>query len=247
MNYCDQKNITFMMIHRSGGSTVKRIIPVIQQRCAEATAAAVAAHCSTDNSMDCSMDNEASNTTPTTGILPVPNAPEEECYLLAQWAVDSYYKVVIGANGGLEALVRALECFPMNALVQEYACIAMAHLCRSTGSENHHAAVVAVRVVPLLLQSTLCRHAGNVAVVAAACEALSVLSPVWLAWQQQQQQQQPTTTTIPDGSPTMNHNNNDDEAVAYKEQMVSVLRNVQEMYLHPQHKRTAEQLLTAFL
>jgi hypothetical protein len=238
MNYCDQKNITFMMIHRSGGSTVKRIIPVIQQRCAEATAAA---HCSTD-SMDCSIDNEASNTVPT--ILPVPTAPEEECYLLAQWAVDSYYKVVIGANGGLEALVRAHECFPRNALVQEYACIAMAHLCRSTGSENQQAAVVAVRVVPLLLQSTLCRHAGNVAVVAAACEALSVLSPVWLAWQQQQQ---PTTTSILDGSPTMNNNNNDDEAVAYKEQMVSVLRNVQEMYLHPQHKRTAEQLLTAFL
>jgi Armadillo/beta-catenin-like repeat len=242
MNYCDQRNVTLMMIHRSGGSTVKRIIPVIQQRCAEATAAAAAQCLIDDDRMDCSIDCD----TPTIPVVLVPTAiaPEEECYLLAQWAVDSYYKVVIGANGGLDALVSALECFSQNALVQEYACTALAHLCRTSVALQQQA--VAARVVPLLLQSTLRIHAGQVAVVAAACEVLGVLAPVWLALQSSQPPpQQPIT--LPNGS-TMNSNSNDDDAaVRYKEQMVTVLRSVQEMYLHPQHKRTAEQLMTAFL
>jgi Armadillo/beta-catenin-like repeat len=248
MNYCDQKNITFMMIHRSGGSTVKRIIPVIQQRCAEATEAAVAAasaaasaQCGlTDpDSKDCSIDNEATNAA---SVVPTKvSAPEEECYLLAQWAVDSYYQVVIGANGGLDALVRALECFPHHALVQEYACTALAHLCRRSSSsadeypQQAMTTATAARVVPLLLQSTLPIHAGSsVAVVAAACEALSVLAPVWLA------------NNTGGVSSLSSSSSSTTETSRYREDVVSVLRNVQGMYLHPHHKRTAEQLLTAF-
>lgn len=136
--------------------------------------------------------------------------------------------MVIGSNGGLAALVRALQTFSSNALVQEYTGTALARLCAQ--SEGNQRAVVVQQqpdccVVSLLVQA-MRTYSQSVAVVSAAIEALSVLGPCWLLL-------------------TRTNDNTDASMMMMKIQdnMVEVLRHAQQMYLHPTHKHMIEELL----
>lgn len=79
MHYYDNKNTTFMMIHRSGGSTVKKIIPKIHELCD-----AAAAHQRHQQEQPRRIEAESSIAVE---AVPPPAAaaaaPVEECYLLA--------------------------------------------------------------------------------------------------------------------------------------------------------------------
>jgi hypothetical protein len=183
--YYDNKNTTFMMINRSGGATVKAMIPAILARCEQA--------------------ERSSDVT----------APEEECYLLAHWAVDAFYKVVIASNGGIAALIRAMQCFPNQAGLQECCCKAIANLCaQSTTNQGTLEQCHGVRQVIAAMQY----HASSVAVQSAACEALASLCPDVL-WR-----------SVAD-------------SLDVTCDLLQVLQHAKDMYLHPIHRSTAERLL----
>jgi hypothetical protein len=184
--YYDNKNTTFLMINRSGGATVKAMIPAILARCHEAA-------------------EQRSDVT----------APEEECYLLAHWAVDAFYKVVIASNGGIAALLRAMHCFPNQAGLQECCCKALANLCaQSTTNQGTFEQCHGVRHVIAAMQC----HASSVAVQSAACEALASLAPD-LLWRSVSDSLDVTCD------------------------LLQVLQHAKDMYLHPTHRSTAERLL----
>lgn len=210
--YYDNKNTQFMMINRSGGSTVKKIIPIILERCDAAYAAqqqqVLNDNCCSDNS---SMDVDCFTATVASTVQP----PEEECFLLAQWAVDSYYKVVIAGNGGIPALIRAMQVFPGNLGLQECCCTALGNLCEQ--SESNQIAVGAEGGIRHIV-AAMKMHSQSVAVQSAACEALRNMSSCI-----DQQVKQSTGMTC---------------------ELIDVLQHAKEMYLHPSHRRTAEHLLS---
>jgi hypothetical protein len=183
--YYDNKNTTFMMINRSGGATVKAMIPAILARCDEAA--------------------QRSDVT----------APEEECYLLAHWAEDAFYKVVIASNGGIVAFIRAMQSFPHQAGLLECCCKALANLCaQSTTNQGTLEQCHGVRHIIATMQY----HASSVAVQSAACEALASLSPDVL-WRSVAGSLDVTCD------------------------LLQVLQHAKDMYLHPTHRNTAERLL----
>jgi Armadillo/beta-catenin-like repeat len=209
-HYYDNKNTTFMMINRSGGSTVKKIIPTILERCD-------AVQSQSNHLYNCAESTTATpmDTTEDSGALKqTVEPPEEECYLLAQWAVDSYYKVVIAGNGGIFALIRAMQAFPSCQGLQECCCTALGNLCASSEC-NQKAVDTAGGIRQIVAAMKL--HSQSVAVQSAACEALRNMSS-----SVQKQVEESTTVTC---------------------ELIDVLQHAKEMYLHPNHRRTAEQLL----
>lgn len=95
-----------MVVNRSGGATVKRMIETVMERCLE----------------------QESN--PGVEVAP----PDEECCVLAQCAADSYYKVVIAGRQGIPAIVRAMRVFPYHRGLQECCCLALGNLCSGGGA-----------------------------------------------------------------------------------------------------------------
>lgn len=131
--------------HRS----VHTLVPAIVQRCLEATVC-----------RDFNLQNDP--------VLVIP-PPEEECYLLAYWALaDNYNKAVICAMNGVEAVLEAMLIFPNAPGLQECGCMVLGNLAR--GSPCHARTVErAGGVEQLLLAAQL--HPSSVAVQSAVCAA----------------------------------------------------------------------------
>jgi Armadillo/beta-catenin-like repeat len=99
------KNLTYMLLCRNGGPLVKQMIRTIHEQCIW-------------------YDGPCSGATDLES-----GPPADECAILALWSRDPYYCKVIGNNGGIAALVRALSVFSQHASIQETACLALANLC----------------------------------------------------------------------------------------------------------------------
>lgn len=227
-HYYDNRNITFLMYNRSGGSTVKTIIPVILERCRAVAQQQHQLRLQVYN--NCS---EFAKLQDVNAVVVVVAAPEEECYLLAQWAVDCYYKVVIAGNGGIFALIQAMQAFPNAQGLQECCCTALGNLCAN--SESNQKAVCAAGGIRQIV-AAMTMYPQSVAVQSAACEALrnsmiimagTTMSSYW----QQQQQQQPVEGEVQSSSVSNG-------------ELIDVLQHAKEMCLHPNHRRTAEKLLS---
>jgi hypothetical protein len=116
INY-DNKNTLFMMINRSGSSTAKKIIAAINERCDQL---------------------DATLSTFSVQVHQPVSPPEKETFILARWAVDSYYRKVITSNDGIRAIIRAMQTFPYSRGLQECCCICLANVCYSDQQQQQH-------------------------------------------------------------------------------------------------------------
>lgn len=190
-SYSSSSNKTVnMSVYGSGvASTVKEMVEAIQLRCFE-------------------QEND-----PQAFVPP----PEEECFILGQWANDSYYKVVIAGRQGIPAIVRAMKTFPSHASLQECCCLALGNLCAQNGG-NLIAVESAGGVTQII--AAMKNHPRSVALQSVACDALRNMSGLILA-------QKPGPAS-PLGS-----------------DLIEVLSNAKEMYLPPTQHAVADILLTA--
>lgn len=139
----------YMMMNRSGGGTVREIIAEIVSRCEQ---------------------QEQEQVAPAQGAI---QAPDSECCILAQWASNSYYSVVIANRQDLPAILRAMQCFPADRGLQECCCLALGNLCNeSPGNLMTVANAAGVQQVIAAMQ----KHPQSVAVQSAACDALRNMS-----------------------------------------------------------------------
>ena len=98
-------------------------------------------------------------------------SPIQEFSILAQWAADSYYRVVISANNGFSTIVRAMKTFPQDRGLQECCCLTLSNLCLSGNLEKAEQAGSVSAVIQAMKN-----HSSSVAVQSAACDALRNMS-----------------------------------------------------------------------
>jgi hypothetical protein len=197
--YCN-RNTTYMMINRSGGADVKRMMATIRQSCSV---------------QEPSRSSVASVTADSIAAVP----PEQECCILAQWAADSYYRVVIAKNGGIPTIVQTMKAFPLNHVLQECCCLLLTYLClNNAGALMKLEGAEGVAQIILAMKN----HPRSVAVQSAACDALHNMAGPVLA-----NAIRDSTALLPD--------------------LVAALYHARQMNLHPKHKSTASKLVTIIM
>ena len=188
----NNQNTQFMMMARSGGSTVKLMLKVIRAACDA---------------------QEASSPTATTAVV----APERECCILAQWAADSYYRIVIAGNNGIPLIVRAMALFASHRGLQECCCLALGNLCSESGG-NLSAVQEAGGLAHIV--RAMKQHSRSVAVQSAACDALRNMCGL-----------------------VAQHHCTCDEECFLTNDLVAALTHAKEMHMLPKHRRLASDLL----
>lgn len=179
------KNMNYMLISRSGGSTVKEIIRTINER--------------SERQM--------------MGGTPV-DPPTDEINILAHFAPDAYYRVVISGKQGLQAITRAMCAFPSCRQLQECACLALGNLCTQNNNLVLADQAGAVQAVIAAMRA----HPSSVAVQSAACEALRNMSSLILAYS--------NTPSSPIAS-----------------ELMTALGQTSSIYLFPVHRQIADALI----
>ncbi|KAI2501430.1 hypothetical protein MHU86_13020 [Fragilaria crotonensis] len=108
--------------------------------------------------------------------------PYYECAMLAEFADDAFYRVVIRSADGVATIVKAMKAFPEHACLQEVCCNSLGRLFVRNGSDLQDD-----RNMETMLQilATMRMHSGSVAVQSAACVALQAVSSVVLMPQSQ--------------------------------------------------------------
>jgi hypothetical protein len=180
----NSKNVSYMLMSRSGGSTVKEMIRTINERCEQAEAGAA--------------------------VLP----PKDEISILAHFAPDAFYRVVISGKQGLSAITRAMRAFSACRDLQECACLALGNLC-TLG--NNLVVAEQAGAVPAII-TAMRQHSSSVAVQSAACDALRNMSGLILAYAS-------TSQTAPIAN-----------------ELKEVLSHTSSMYLLPAHRQIADAL-----
>lgn len=219
-DWYDNQNTTFLMIHRSGARMVKQMIATIHERCHQYYTSSSSSSSPTGTFATTGANKQngtIANPTSTTTDQHRPTAPEQECFILAQWAVDSYYRVVISANGGVAALVRAMEIFPYHRELQECCCLALGNLCMSGSSLPAVEQASGIYYVVAAMKN----HPHSAAVQSAACDAIRNMLGLVLNHLAQADQ---------------------DPLVSDLQTMLSTTKDVP--LLHPCHRSTASDLLT---
>lgn len=97
-------------------------------------------------------------------------SPETECAMLAQWATDAYYRVVISKYQGIPTICRAMRCFPQSSDIQVSCCTCLELLAASQQHTIHEAEGVA------LVIAAMKNHPQSIQVHSAACQALRDMS-----------------------------------------------------------------------
>lgn len=141
--------------------------------------------------------------------------PTAEITILAHFAPDAFYRVVISGKQGLQAITRAMFLFPNCRDLQECACLALGNLC----TQNNNLVVAEqAGAVPAII-AAMRAHLSSVAVQSAACDALRNLSALVLA-----------NVTKNPASPVAS-------------ELMTVLRHASSMCLLPSHRQIADTLL----
>jgi hypothetical protein len=195
-NTYEDKNISYMLMSRSGGATVKRIVRTIQERC----------HAQ-ELSIRSSDEDVRSAVSP----------PTDEMFILARWAVDSYYKVVIARQSGVTAILEAMRVFPWCQGLQECCCLAMANLCFDS---DRNLAVMDNAGGFRQIVDTMKNHRTSIAVQSAACDALRNILCMVLQ-----------TSSYFDKS-------------KMRGDLIGALLHAQDMRLHPTYLKNVDALLT---
>jgi hypothetical protein len=90
--------------------------------------------------------------------------------MLAQWATDAYYKVVISKYHGISLLCQAMKVFPGDANLQVSCCTGLAQL-----ASSHQDAIQTAGGVSLIINA-MRNHPQSIQVQSAACESLRNMS-----------------------------------------------------------------------
>jgi len=190
------QNSTFFSPDAEAHHTVHTLVPAIVQRCQQVSL----------------LQQEQA-----TSLFEV-RPPEEECYLLAYWAlVDNYNKAVICSMGGVEAVVRAMQTFPHSTGLQECGCLVLGNLCKNSPCQ----AIERAGGVESILRAAQ-RHPSSVAVQSAVCEALQNIL-------------------------NFEKETNKETAAELETDLLSVLSHASSMYLSNNKHKTAELLLAKTL
>jgi len=193
------QNSTFFSPDAEAHHTVHTLVPAIVQRCQQVS----------------SLQQQEQ-----TSLFEV-RPPEEECYLLAYWAlVDNYNKAVICSMGGVEAVVRAMQTFPNSTGLQECGCLVLGNLCKNGPCQ----AIERAGGVESILRAAQ-RHPSSVAVQSAVCEALQNI----LNFEKATNNKETATAT------------------ELETDLLSVLSHASSMYLSNNKHKTAELLLAKTL
>jgi hypothetical protein len=114
---------------------------------------------------------------PSTTII---QPPEEECYVLSNWATNPYNKLVITSNQGIPALLRAMRVFASCAGLVECCCLALGNLCHDNlANQNLVRQAGGVEAILTAMQE----NGHSVAIVSAGCDALYSMSQVLISSQ----------------------------------------------------------------
>jgi hypothetical protein len=113
----------------------------------------------------------------TSKVLP----PNEECYVVAHFSLDSYYHLVIMGCDGIPALMGAMRAFWYDRDLQECCCIAMKNLlcspcCGSVAPPFNAILDGGVAAVIAAMKN----HPQSVAVQSTACDALRSMGSLLL-------------------------------------------------------------------
>lgn len=139
--------------------------------------------------------------------------PLQEINILAHFAPDSFYRIVISGKQGLEAILRAMQTFPNCRDLQECGCLALGNLC----IQNNNLVIAdQAGAVPTII-AAMRLHPTSVAVQSAACEALRNMSPLLLVYAK-------TQTSLPG-------------------ELMTALSNTSTLNLLPLHRQIADALL----
>ena len=187
----NNQNTQFMMVARSGGSTVKLMLQEIRAAC--------------------DAREQASSSS---AVAP----PDRECCILAQWAADSYYRIVIAGNNGIPLIVRAMALFASHRGLQECGCLALGNLCSDSGG-NLSAVQEAGGLAHIV--RAMKQHSQSVAVQSAACDALRNMCALLVAHRCARK--------------------TDEEC--FTDDLMTALSHAKEMHLLPKHRRLASELL----
>ena len=95
--------------------------------------------------------------------------PESEFTTLASCARDPYYRVIIVSSGGVVAIIRAMDAFRYNEMLQASGCDALASLCKN--SRGNQIAAREGRGLGAVLNA-MRAHPPSVAVQSSSCVAL---------------------------------------------------------------------------
>jgi hypothetical protein len=107
-------NISVMMANRSVGSHIKGMVETIRCRCSEVEQEQLSQRAIPHALGECQ----------TSKVLP----PNKECYVVAHFSLDSYYRLVIMGCDGIPALMGAMRAFWYDRDLMECCCIAMKNL-----------------------------------------------------------------------------------------------------------------------
>ena len=96
--------------------------------------------------------------------------PTRECDMLAHWATDTYYRVVIHKNHGIETICKAMKVFQFHEFLQVSCCTALEQLVLLDDHKNnnpHYSTSIVALVV-----AAMRNHPHSIAAQSAACQAL---------------------------------------------------------------------------
>jgi len=197
-------NTVNMVMNRSGGAAVKRMIQTMLQKSAE-------------KQRQQEDEGQAS-----VAVDP----PEEECCVLAQCSIDSYYKVVITGRQGIPALVETMRAFPDHRGLQECCCLTLGNLGAGVEGNSKADAIDEAGGIKLII-AAMKNHPNSVAVQSAACEALRNLGGAVLAKKE-------------DGDADAMDVDVEDDV---RTQLLDVLSKAKTMCMLPRHRNLADSLL----
>ena len=140
--------------------------------------------------------------------------PKDEINILAHFAADAFYRVVISGKQGLQAITRAMLTFPSSRELQECGCLALGNLC----TQNNNLIVADQSGAVQAVITAMRMYPTSVAVQSAACEALRNMSGLILAYAKS-------------------------SASPIASDLLSVLSETSKMYLLPSHRQIADTLV----
>mmetsp|Transcript_23664 Transcript_23664/g.33218 ORF Transcript_23664/g.33218 Transcript_23664/m.33218 type:complete len:441 (-) Transcript_23664:2416-3738(-) len=143
-NYNSRSRLSVSLVQRSSGQGAKELIERIWSKI--------------DQFQKCTSDEEAATC-----------IPFDECSTLAHFAEDGYYRVVISASNGIQAILLAMTTFPNHLGVQKACCTAIGNLCHKNG--GNQLLVSNTGGIGAILNAMEI-HSSSIVVQSFACDAL---------------------------------------------------------------------------
>jgi hypothetical protein len=215
--------MALQIAQRSSSKTVKTILAQLKDDC---------------SSSSCSSQYQALAATTT-------EAPETKCVMLAQWATDAYYKVVISKYQGIPIICLAMRCYPQNATIQVACCTSLELLAYASQKQAIQDAGGVALVV-----AAMRNHPQSIQVQSAACQALRNMSLSIILLQKdhgvvlEQSSSSLKCSPLEECSLHHHHNNSQAESEILVPDLIQLLERAKNTYMTPSGHSSANDLLS---